>query len=778
MYVRNSLHCELLDASLNLESLWIKIKCPNNEVPLLVNVSYNPPNSLNDELVLYLAQSIESYKEQFPRSITFVGGDFNRLDLSDLEIDSGLSILPSPPTRQGATLDVLLTDAPQFVASVSCFSPMIETDHRGVLVRPIKRLPPVRRKRFFRDFSFKRKRIMNVLMESTDFSHVFTIDNIHDAAEWIDQKINDLITEAFPIRQITMSDRDPVWLTPRLKWLLRKKKKANRAKNSEAVDVMNTRLKDSKFHFMKRLGSKTWWRHVDDMTHRQYDTRKIDMDAFDPHELNSDLANRGSLMGKSRYNSPVFVTHDATIPIISLMEVANTLRKCKPTSTGPSLIQSFVFKEYWDILAPIFHYVWSRSLSKAEFPRSYKVANLYPLPKVNNAKDADDIRGISVTSITARLFEKIVHRKWISPGILRVGDPLQFAYKKSLSTVDCLLSMQHHVLSLLDQRAVDGVHAILIDFSKAFDRVVQEKAASTYHKFIESPYIQKWLYDFSLYRSQRLIWKDREMPFLPIDLGCSQGTVGGPNIFSMFTDDLRAKNNTSVIFKYSDDTTSLTPCFQSPVKDQTMNLHNEVCHLKSWSEEKGMKINERKSVHLHFCLNRRPICSCQIHDIGFKTVKETNILGVIFQSDCKFDRHIKRLLSTLKSTLFYLKDARLHGATIDEINLLFQSLIISRIRYGISVYGSDHNALEKVNKFLVRCNEKGYSSKMTSASEILRVEDERLLKNILQNPKHPLHEYIVTRITSSRTRRLIHFSRPKVHTLAFHNSFCNRVLSF
>lgn len=191
-----------------------------------------------------------------------------------------------------------------------------------------------------------------------------------------------------------------------------------------------------------------------------------------------------------------------------------------------------------------------------------------------------------------------------------------------------------------------------------------------------------------------------------------------------------------------------------------------------------MKINQRKSVHLHFCLNRRPICSCQIQDIGFKTVKETCILGIIFQSDCKFGRHIKRLLNSLKSTLFYLKDARLHGATIDDVNLLFESLIISRIRYGISVYGSDHNALEKMNKFLVRCSEKGYYSKTISASEILRAEDDRLFKNILQNPKHPLHDYIVSRITSSRTRRPNHFSRPKVQTLTFHNSFCNRVLSF
>ena len=41
----------------------------------------------------------------------------------------------------------------------------------------------------------------------------------------------------------------------------------------------------------------------------------------------------------------------------------------------------------------------------------------------------NQIRGISITSIAARLFERIVHRKWISQNILLRSDHLQFAYK-------------------------------------------------------------------------------------------------------------------------------------------------------------------------------------------------------------------------------------------------------------------------------------------------------------------------------------------------------------
>ena len=101
-----------------------------------------------------------------------------------------------------------------------------------------------------------------------------------------------------------------------------------------------------------------------------------------------------------------------------------------------------------------------------------------------------------------------MHKKWIAPHVTLLGDPYQSAYKTGLSTIDCLLSMQHYVLSNLDKKEVDGVHAVLVDYSKAFDTVNQEKVAEQYEKFIDSPYIRKWLYDFSINFPQRLIWND------------------------------------------------------------------------------------------------------------------------------------------------------------------------------------------------------------------------------------------------------------------------------
>ena len=102
----------------------------------------------------------------------------------------------------------------------------------------------------------------------------------------------------------------------------------------------------------------------------------------------------------------------------------------------------------------------------------------------------------------------------------------------------------------------------MIDFAKAFDCVNQEKAAVFYSQFIDSPHLRKGLYDFNVNRKQRLIWRDQPLEYVNIDRRCSQGTVGGPGIFSMYTNDARTIHDNTKIFKYSDDMNCLIPCLE------------------------------------------------------------------------------------------------------------------------------------------------------------------------------------------------------------------------
>ncbi|MEL7308729.1 MAG: reverse transcriptase family protein, partial [Pseudomonadota bacterium] len=412
-------------------------------------------------------------------------------------------------------------------------------------------------------------------------------------------------------------------------------------------------------------------------------------------------------------------------------------------------------------------HIWNLSLQIGIFPKCYKKSDIIPLPKVKHPKNVKDVRGISVTPIAARLFEKMVHRRWISSNILSRGDALQFAYKKGLSTIDYLLCLQHFILGHLDKSSVDGIHVVAVDFSMAFDRVDQEIAAMNYNKFIDSLHISKWLYNFTINRMQRLIWRDTPYEYVHIERGCSQGTVGGPSIFSMLTDDVQASDPSCSIFKYSDDMCCAIPCLSDPNNVDKSIFHREMNHFYKTVKLKGLSINIEKTKHIRFCLNNVPVCKCLPSVTSCSQVSEQKILGVIFEENCSFKKHCKSLLSHLRSLLFLFKDLKLKSVPLRDIGRFFNGIIVSRIRYGISVYGSDTRSLKKIDKFLEKCYDKQYCTQRIFVNDILRSEDKRLLHEILCNTRHPLYDYLTSHFKHRITRHGFYSVKPKTRTLLF-----------
>ena len=775
IYSRSILNCTEHENHPSLESLWIKGVSPNTDHEFFINASYHPPKNIKKDspLTNYLVTSTTNIMKEHPNSTIFIGGDFNKLDLSSLQ-DEGLSILPTPPTRQDATLDLLLTNRDDLIENSTTFIPTLKTDHLGIIMQPTTKIPPTRTKAHYRNYSNKNKDAFSTALHNFDFTHILQITQADAAAETLDNTLCNLVTTAFPIKTITMSDRDPSWITPRTKAKILKLKKLKRKRGeTERTTELYNQIGKQKFN---KLGSKEWWSDIDAISHRKQNKKTILTSTFDGDSLNKALAQRSCLTDPTaRSAPPTFNTTPDNAPQIGIFEVAAALRKCKSTSPGPTDIPAFVFREFWHVLAPIYHYIWNLSLSTAVFPKCYKQAKLTAIPKTNNASSSNDIRGISVTPISARLFERLVHKTWILPNICTLGDPLQFAYKPAQSTADCLITLQHKILTLLDKPEHDGVHCITVDFSKAFDKLDQHIAATKYKTFIPSTNIQKWLFDFSVHRSQGLFFNNTQHPQLPIHTGCSQGTVGGPNIFTMFTDDLRATSNNCSIIKYSDDSTLISPCKKHPSNNDEQILKDEITQILSWSKDNNLLINSNKTKHIRFCLNKRPSCSCNI-TTDFQTVSSTNILGITFQQDCSFRIHRKKLIASLRSLLYVIRDIKLKNKTDKEIDTVFNALIISKIRYGISTYGSDSKTIDKLTTFLQRCHEKGFSPTKYNAQQILEQEDKRLVINILKNPRHPLHSYLTKQRKSRQTRQAFTTTRPYTNTIAFHRIFCNRVL--
>ena len=69
----------------------------------------------------------------------------------------------------------------------------------------------------------------------------------------------------------------------------------------------------------------------------------------------------------------------------------------------------WVWRDNALLLAPVVTFIWNLSLCSYKWPKAWKECNVSPLPKVDTPLQHQDFRGINVTPLIARSFEKIVY---------------------------------------------------------------------------------------------------------------------------------------------------------------------------------------------------------------------------------------------------------------------------------------------------------------------------------------------------------------------------------
>ena len=133
-------------------------------------------------------------------------------------------------------------------------------------------------------------------------------------------------------------------------------------------------------------------------------------------------------------------------------------------------------------------------------------SNVNPLPKVNIQKDKTDYRGINITPVIARAFEKSVYNTHARDTVEQHLSTIQFAYRKGGNCLDALLSVQHIVCSYLDDPNCKAVRLFTMDFSKAFDSVIHELLSCKLKRLSLNPNIVNWCLSFLENRQQRDVY--------------------------------------------------------------------------------------------------------------------------------------------------------------------------------------------------------------------------------------------------------------------------------
>ena len=142
--------------------------------------------------------------------------------------------------------------------------------------------------------------------------------------------------------------------------------------------------------------------------------------------------------------------------------------------------------------------MWNLSLSTHSWPGSWKRANINALPKVDFPKADSDYKGINVTPVIARAFEKVVYHTHARKAVEECLTPTQFAYRQEGNCKNALTSIQYHVYKYFDNQDCKAVRICTLDFTKAFDPVNYSLLSAKLKQLPLNPYIVNWYHRFCM----------------------------------------------------------------------------------------------------------------------------------------------------------------------------------------------------------------------------------------------------------------------------------------
>ena len=195
---------------------------------------------------------------------------------------------------------------------------------------------------------------------------------------------------------------------------------------------------------------------------------------------------------------------------------------------------------------------------------------------------------------------------------------------------------------------------IYLDYQKAFDSVPHKRLISKLRSYRFNPVIISWVENYLRDRSQYVEINGEQSQWQPVTSGIPQRSVLGPLLFLIYINDL-PKHVNSTIYMYADDTKIYREIREK--HDQFYNWEKEdndhtYCTTDNGSKYDMTQINDMKDI------------------------------GVIIDSDLKFEKHINSKIGTANKILGIIRSSFMY-LSAEVFIPLYKAMVRSHFDYAM-----------------------------------------------------------------------------------------------
>ena len=304
-------------------------------------------------------------------------------------------------------------------------------------------------------------------------------------------------------------------------------------------------------------------------------------------------------------------------------------------SPGPSNITTKSLQLAISSISPSLTRILNPSLQSGSVHSCWKAANVTPVFKKG---DKQDFRTQTITDqflssrpYIGKILERVVYTRLLDHlSVHNILTPFQSGFRPNHSTEDVLLRTVEDWRFDVDRGK--AVAAVFIDFTKAFDSISHSLLLRKLHTIGVVDTALCWFQDFLSNRRQRVVIDGHSSSRLYVQQGVPQGSLLGPLLFSIYTNDMPSVVTKASINMYADDTElyashSNAITAAKVVSDDLAKIHN-------WCFENSLIINSKKTYAMFLSRNKvnilqqRNNATIILDGSPLKTVSEICYLGV------------------------------------------------------------------------------------------------------------------------------------------------------